>query len=528
MDRGQKETEKILSEVEKKIDKEYSQAIEEIEATLADYLRRFELKDKKWQEWVEDGTKTEAEYKQWRFGQLAVGRRWAEQKDVIARELFKVNEKAKETYKSSASEIFAENVNYATYEIEHGASIDTSFTLYSKESVDRLLKDDPNLLPAPGKKVKKDIAEGKAIRWNKQQLQSVMIQGILQGDSIPKLATRLANKVGDSNRKAAIRNARTMATGAQNAGRVNAYSIAQSKGVELEQMWLATLDNRTRHSHRWMDRETRPVGEEFSNGCMYPGDPNCRDASEIYNCRCTLRGIVKGLERRSGQFRDDSAIGDMTYDEWRDAKPEYRNILSQQEKGEAIKRAYIREYGGYGGKSKQINEPDIPVVKIDDSFREKAKERLNKYIPELMEEYESPLTEVIRGSGAGGGQEAGHVEVDRIQMWLSNTNVEYIFHEFAHTIALKKADDLGLTDNKEFWKEIKKVRTEYTKETSIHQTKMISGYAKTSPDEFMAEAFALAKLKEKGIDLPMGLNEGGLEYANKVLEIIDKYFKKRR
>jgi hypothetical protein len=54
--------------------------------------------------------------------------------------------------------------------------------------------------------------------------------------------------------------------------------------------------------------------------------------------------VVKGLDRKSGQFRDDSAVGGMSYDEWRDAKPEYRNILSQKEKGEAIKRSYIREY----------------------------------------------------------------------------------------------------------------------------------------------------------------------------------------
>lgn len=346
-DRGQQETDRVLAEIEKRINKEYSQAIEGIESELADYLRRFELKDKKWQEWVEDGTKTQAEYDQWRFGQLAVGRRWSEQKDAIAEELFKVNEKAKETYQSSASEIFAENVNFATYEIERDAKINTSFTLYSKESVDRLIKEDPDVLPGPGRKVSREIAEGKAVRWNRQQLQSVMIQGILQGDSIPKLATRLATTVGDRNRKAAIRNARTMATAAQNAGRVNAYKRAESKGVEMEQMWLATMDNRTRHSHRWLDHEVRPVGEAFSNGCEYPGDPK-GDPAEIYNCRCSLRGVVKGLERRSGQFRDDSKIDGMTYDEWRDAKPESNSITLPDEKGKSAKGAYINSYKNNG------------------------------------------------------------------------------------------------------------------------------------------------------------------------------------
>jgi len=343
MDRGQKETEKQLRKVEERINNEYSQAIKDIEAELKDYLRRYEIKDQKWQEWVENGTKTEEEYKQWRMGQMAVGQRWSDQKDAIAKELFKVNEEAKETYKSSAPLIFAENANYATYEIEKDAKINTGFTLYSKEAVERLIKDDPDVLPTIGTKISQEIAEGKAVKWNRQQLQSVMIQGILQGDSIPKLATRLANTVGEKNRKAAIRNARTMATGAQNAGRVNAYQRAEFKGVEMEQMWLATMDNRTRHSHRWLDRETRPVGEAFSNGCEYPGDPK-GDPAEIYNCRCSLRGVVKGLERRSGQFRDDSKINGMTYDEWRNAKAKSQDIQHQEKVGEAMKRKHINEY----------------------------------------------------------------------------------------------------------------------------------------------------------------------------------------
>ena len=30
---------------------------------------------------------------------------------------------------------------------------------------------------------------------------------------------------------------------------------------------------------------------------------------------CSLRGVVKGLDRKSGKFRDDSAVGGMSYDE---------------------------------------------------------------------------------------------------------------------------------------------------------------------------------------------------------------------
>lgn len=347
MDRGQKETDKILKEVEKRINKEYAQAEKEIESKLNDYLRRFEIKDKKWQEWVESGKKTQAEYDRWRIGQMAVGERWSDQKDMIARELANVNNTAKALTKASAADVYAQNHNYATYEVEKGAKINTGYNLYSKESVAKLMTEDPDVLPAPGKKISQAIAEGKAIKWDRQKLQSVMMQGILQGDSIPNLATRLAESVGESDRKAAIRNARTMATRAQNAGRVDAHKRAEEMGVEMLNMWLATFDNRTRTSHRHLDHQTVPVGEDFENGLEYPGDPK-GDDEEVYNCRCSLRGVVKGLEPRAYKYRDTAVVG-MSYDEWLDAKPKSQDILHQEKVGEAMRRKHIREYMGHGG-----------------------------------------------------------------------------------------------------------------------------------------------------------------------------------
>lgn len=373
MDRGQKDTEALLKELEQRINQEYSKAIADIEDELTDYFQRFEKKDETWRRWVEEGTKTQKEYETWRTGQMAVGKRWEAQKTVIAEELAHTNEVAKAMVKGEAPQVFADNFNYATYQIEKDAHINTSFTLYNREAVTRLVKDDPDVLPPIGKKVSQQIAEGKAVKWNKQQLQSVMIQGILQGDSIPKLATRLATTVGDRDRKAAIRNARTMTTAAQNAGRVNAYKRAQDKGVELEQMWMAVMDNRTRHSHRWLDGEVRPVGEAFSNGCEYPADPK-GDPAEIYNCRCTLRGVVKGLERRAYKYRDTSAVDGMSYDEWRNAKAKSNPITLQEEKGKNIKAAYIAKYKGDGSN----------FAKIDDSFFMVGDNEVRKFTKEQI------------------------------------------------------------------------------------------------------------------------------------------------
>lgn len=343
MDYGQQETERILKSIEKRINNEYAIAMREIEDELSVYFAKFEKKDETWRRWVANGERTKEEYQQWRIGQMAVGRRWADQKESIAKQLVDTSKTALGYVRKYSPEIYAENYNYSTWQIEHDASIDTAFTLWSKESVNRLIEKDSDIAPPVGKKLAAQIKEGKAVKWNKQQLQSVMIQGILQGDSIPKLATRLATKVADKDRKASIRNARTISTGVQNSGRVDAYKRAQDKGVELEQMWLATMDNRTRHSHRWLDGEVRPVGEAFSNGCEYPADPK-GDPAEIYNCRCRLRAVVKGLERRSGQFRDNSAIGGISYDEWRNAKAKSEKITKPDEAAKNAKGSYLDNY----------------------------------------------------------------------------------------------------------------------------------------------------------------------------------------
>lgn len=341
------ETEKLLAEMERRIQKEYAQAEKEIQAKLDDYLERFNLKDQKWQEWVKNGTKTKEQYNQWRIGQMAVGKRWDSLKQTVSEDLYHADQIAKSIVKGYMPEVYATNFNYGTYEVEKGAKLDTSFTLYDRQSVERLMRDDPSMLPAPGKKVSKDIAEGRAVKWNKQQLQSVMIQGILQGESIPKLAERLAKEVGDSDMKAAIRNARTMTTGAQNAGRIDSYKRADDMGIKMEQMWRATLDDRTRHEHRQLDGQKVKVGDPFTvDGIeiMFPGDPTA-EPFMIYNCRCTVRAVVAGLTPQAEKLRSDSAIGGKTYDEWKAEKQsESRSILDQKEKGQAIAESYRNEY----------------------------------------------------------------------------------------------------------------------------------------------------------------------------------------
>ena len=87
MDRAHQITEEIIKQTENRLKAEYEQAAREIEDKLNDYFRRFRSKDEKWKQWVEQGKKTKKEYKEWRTGQLAVGKRWQQMKETIAEDM---------------------------------------------------------------------------------------------------------------------------------------------------------------------------------------------------------------------------------------------------------------------------------------------------------------------------------------------------------------------------------------------------------------------------------------------------------
>lgn len=353
IDSGHNATDEMLAWLERDLAALYSEAAKDVTAKLEDYLRRFAIKDQTWKGWVEDGKKTKEEYIEWRKGQMMAGKRWEETRDSLAKDLARADRIAVEIIGEYKPDVYAENFNFGTYEVEKGAKLDTSFTLYNRDTVAKLMKDNPDLLPGPGRKATERIkaaaaAIGKDIRWNKQHIQSAVLQGIVQGESIPKIAGRL-EMVAEMDHRTATRNARTSVTSAENIGREHAYERAEDMGINMIRMWQSVLDMRTRHEHRMLDGEQAKVGEPFvvpgsGEEIMYPGDPSA-EPYMVYNCRCRTRGIVDGLEPQARKYRSLDGIDGMTYEEWKQSKVERPNpILLPEEKSEAIRQVYIAEY----------------------------------------------------------------------------------------------------------------------------------------------------------------------------------------
>ena len=160
------QTEQLIQKLIRELSREYNKAAEQIKAKADDYFRRFEIKDKIWKQAVEDGTKTEESYIAWRKQQMLVGKRWNEMVEKLSQDAVKADMKAASTIKGYMPEAYAINHNYGTYLVENSGSITTSYTLYNAETVERLWRDDPQLLPdpAPESETARLLKENKDLR----------------------------------------------------------------------------------------------------------------------------------------------------------------------------------------------------------------------------------------------------------------------------------------------------------------------------------------------------------------------------
>lgn len=395
-DEGHEETEAVLRDLEKRISKEYSQAEKEIQSKLDDYMKRFKTKDSIKRQAVENGKITDADYRKWLTGQIAMGKRWEEMKDTIATDLTNASKIAKSITAEHMPDVYAINHNYGTFQVESDGKVDTSYTLYNRDTAERMFKE-TDFYKKPGKKIQKAINEGKQMAWDKKQIQSVMFQGIVQGESVGDIATRISKTTCDSDRKAAIRNARTITTGIENVGRTDAYKRAEDMGVDVKQQWLATLDFRTRHEHRELDGQVVALGEKFEvegEQIEYPGDPSAADFL-VYNCRCTLVPVVGGFER-DNSIRHDSHLGDMSYEEWKESKEVYSDPITKQDDiAETMRNSYIQDYKYLAGQNPNIpNSEDYEPPKetekeptLPDKVRDGFDEFENKYGDAKTEHY---------------------------------------------------------------------------------------------------------------------------------------------
>lgn len=333
MDYGQKVTDKELAALEQRIEKVYSDASKDLKKTIDEYFAKFVERDKAQQKLLEDGKITDEQYKQWRLNQIGRGERFKDLQKRVAERCTKANETAVAYVNDETPGIYTLNRNYGAYEIESVAG-DVGFTMWDESTVRRLAVEEPDVMPYYPQK--RAVNRGIDLDYGKRQISVQVTSSILQGHSIGKIANNLQGKLVDMNRASAIRTARTAVTAAQNGGRQASYESAEKMGIEMEKEWIATLDNRTRHSHAVLDGERVAVDGKFSNGCRYPSDPQGKPW-EVYNCRCTMIAAVDGVDTSDAKRRardpetgESVLIENMSYAEWAGWKKDSKRVASTE------------------------------------------------------------------------------------------------------------------------------------------------------------------------------------------------------
>ena len=307
-DKAHRLTDEKLEEMEKRLSAIYSRAEKEIQKTADEYFSKFAKQDEAKRKLLEQGKITEEEYTKWRKGKIMYGKRFTEMKEQCAKQLLNVNKTAVAYINGELPEVYALNYNALESAVDGVGGY--SFTLVDADTVRNLAVTDTSLLPY------KEIDPAKDIPWNMKKINAETLQGILQGESMDKIAKRIMN-VQEMNKTQAIRTARTIVTGAENKGRQDSYARAEADGIILQKEWIATNDSRTRHSHAALDGAIVDQDKKFDNGLMFPGDPNGRP-EETWNCRCTVAAVVKGFKK--AQVQKAMAKQTETYSAFDDGK----------------------------------------------------------------------------------------------------------------------------------------------------------------------------------------------------------------
>ena len=287
LDKMERRLRAIYNRASREIGEAWTAYLQESGAEIADLQRQYqEAKDANDTELARQLGKNLGRAKRER---TLTDKRYRELTQQTAEQLAHVNETATAYINNNLPEVYAMNYN-ATGEAFNGIG-GYSFTLTDADTIRNLVGSDRSFLPM------RDLDFSRDVAWNIEKMNAEVLQGILQGESMDKIADRLAQVIG-MNLNSAISAARTMVTSAENKGRQDGFERAAESGIILEREWIATSDGRTRDWHRELDGVTAAVDEPFENAIgkiMYPGDPSANGAN-VWNCRCTIAAKVVGFK----------------------------------------------------------------------------------------------------------------------------------------------------------------------------------------------------------------------------------------
>lgn len=196
------------------------------------------------------------------------------------------------------------------YALEGNENIQLDFTMLNEDYIKKIVDK-----PIDGATFSKRLYDYQMTLASKAT--DALLMGAAQGQGYRVVAKNIA-ELTEASFKQALRIARTEGGRAQSKATQSAYRSAARKGIELEKMWMATLDKRTRHSHAALDGQTVPVREMFEFGGHYAEGPRLFGVAALdINCRCTTIAVVNGMTPELRKDNETKEIKDYkNYQQW--------------------------------------------------------------------------------------------------------------------------------------------------------------------------------------------------------------------
>lgn len=417
-------TDAEVLKMERRIKKIYRQATADIEQKRKEMLADIQIRTDELQIKIKTSTGQEkaearAEYKRLLRQSVLESERYQAFIEYYHERIQTANEAALAYCNGEMPKVYVMNYNQAGKAISKKVE-GYSFTMVNEGTVRALIDNGKLILP------KKKLDHAKDKPWNAKKLNTQLLLGIMEGESIPEITARFRECIG-MNEVSAVRAARTMATSAQNKGRIDLYSAAERAGIQLKKQWKGTNDGREREAHIQLNNAVKPVNEPFEvdgDTIMYPGDFTAK-AYLVYNCRCRLVEEITGY--------DSSIAGKAELQKAQDAYDDKKKEMDSAKKKT------------YSGIWKDDVTPADYASKLATGSIQKKKDYYNSQLasgtltPQKMQEFQKFLHDLEDFEQDGMAYEVLRMELDKLHQNVVQLQRKFGIYDDPYSQARKDA-----------------------------------------------------------------------------------------
>lgn len=292
-------TDRKIEAIEDKLNSLYSKAMED----CINDLERIEKDLKKLErEGATVAKKTELIHRKQRTEKII---------EQMAYRIEHINETAVKILNEENLNIYSVNFNYGFYILRRETGLQVDWQMFNENLLKKLVDENENIFNAIA------IDEVKDFKKIKREVERAFFSELVRGKGIDEISEAIG-KIIDKNHNKLNMIVRTNITRIENAARIDSFKEGEEMGLKLKKTWVATLDNRTRPSHRELNGETVDIDEPFSNGLQYPAADG--DAAEVVGCRCTLTTEFQGFTKHKLEKELDEKFKKTSWEAWSNGK----------------------------------------------------------------------------------------------------------------------------------------------------------------------------------------------------------------